>query len=97
MSVACLTERNDAAFTVQVITRFYVAYKLITTGSLRDGATIVSLCSTGRDMPDLDVEDLSLLNRKPYPSWWTQSQRNTTVLDSLFLVIPPSVMEELMC
>ncbi|KAJ7155110.1 hypothetical protein C8R46DRAFT_1196650 [Mycena filopes] len=77
----------DTPFAIQCLSRFGLAYLLTTRGALAPtGAAVMSICSTGRSLDDLDAADLTLATRTQSKSvtalFMDQSKRDSTVIDS---------------
>ena len=79
---------DDPDFAIQGLSRFALIYYLVTSGSLKTGATVISICNPGQTLPTLEVNDLSLKKVQAGRTklFLTQSARDSCVVDASFLV-----------
>lgn len=78
---------DDPDFAIQGLSRFALIYYLITSGSLKKGATVLSICNVGQTLATLEVNDLSLkkMDAGRTRLFLAQSARDSCVIDASFL------------
>jgi hypothetical protein len=86
--------RMCTGYAVQVLSRFVIPHHLLTTNSFTPNGLIISVCNTGQNYKNLDVEDLSLkkvkaAGRSDGLFTFDQSKRDSTVLDAFIEVSHP--------